>query len=107
MGLFDGIIFKRAEDWIFDSLVTNQVPDSLMSVKVEPKKHYVSIYLRSMRIMNVRKGFKRFYGTVHSHVSLPYLGGKIEIETVTTPKSLQNVAADSVVDVVQFNHRLF
>jgi len=106
MGLFDGVLFKKTQNWIFEPLSAKQTPDGLQSANIEPDKYYLSVFLRSMRIVNVRKAFSRFYGTVHSHISVPHLDGTIEIDTVTTPDRLKDVPTDSVVDIVEFNHRL-
>jgi hypothetical protein len=108
MGLFDGIVFKKADDWIFTPLAVSQTPDRLEAVPVPPNTAYLSVFLRSMRICDVRKGLSHFYGTVHSHISVPHVEKHvIEMDVVSTPGRLRGLKPDDTVDMVAFDQRLF
>jgi hypothetical protein len=63
---------------------------------------YVSVRLQAMRIVNVRKGISKFYGCVHSFVSLldQRSGGIAEFHVVSTPDKLKDLDAQNVNRVV-------
>jgi hypothetical protein len=57
--------------------------------------------------VNVRKGFKTFYGTVHSFIRLPNPSQQdAGFNVVTTPTALKNVDAAGIDRVIQLNQRL-
>lgn len=107
-GFFSSIFKKRAEDWFFAFLEPAQTPGNKPIENVDPDQHYLSIHLKSMRIVNVRKGFSKFYGTVHCFTSLPHLGGKpAEFNVLTTPGKLEELDAGNIDRVVNLNKRVF
>jgi hypothetical protein len=107
MGWWSSLWKTRAESWTVGPLVANQVPDKIEHVPIKPDSAYIRLFLRSMRIVNVRKGLDRFYGTVHSYTSVPYLGGeKAEFNVITTPSKLKNVAAKSMNQMINDNQPL-
>jgi len=98
---------KQATDWTFGVLQANQVPNGLESSPIEAHKAYVNIFLRSMRVVNVRQGLKKFYGTVHCFITLPHiLNQKAEFHVLTTPTRLSDIDAHNVDRIIQMNHRL-
>jgi hypothetical protein len=53
----------------------------------------VSVKLKKMRIVNVRVGFKRFYGAVHADIGLWHgAGRKINFKQLIAPPDLQDVS---------------
>lgn len=101
------IFRKRAVDWAFGVLQANQVPDGLQPETIEADKSYLNIFLRSMRVVDVRRGLKKFYGTVHSFISFPHIyNQKAEFHVLTTPKQLKDINAKKIDRIIQLNHRL-
>jgi hypothetical protein len=99
---------SRAANWTFGGLGADQVPDSLAHETVEPEGAYLSGFLRSMWITDVRKGVTRFYGTLHSHTSLPHLsGGMAEFQVIVTPPDLRDVERADSNRFITRNIRLF
>jgi len=99
------IFRKRAEEWVFSPLAAAQVPE-------EPKANnaigaddgYVTITLRSMRIVNVRKFTTKFYGVVHSFVSLDHSSGTDAVfQNVTTPSELKKIDPKNLDRVIAVN----
>ena len=82
------IFRKRAQNWTFGSLNASQVPNGKQHEQIEADKVYIKIILRSMRIVDVRKGLKKFYGAVHSFISLGHYDKKAEFQVLTTPTKL-------------------
>jgi hypothetical protein len=101
--VWNNIFTRKAEDWTFQSLEANQIPDGKPSQPILADQSYIKIFLRSMRIVDVRKGLKKFYGVVHSFISLPHLEKTAEFQVITTPKELMNIDASNVDRVLQFN----
>jgi len=100
MGWFSKILRTRTEDWIF-------APLGALNPILDPESWYLNVWLRSMRIVNVRSGLSKFYGTVHSYASLLHLNrGRAEFQTVTTPNMLKDQDAKNLDRVISFNHRL-
>lgn len=97
----------RAQDWVFAWLEGKNVPDGAMSGVVESEKRYLSVFLKSAHITDVRKGLTKFYGTVHSHIRLAHRSeGTAEFNVVTTPSDLKDVDARAIDRIIQFNKRL-
>lgn len=107
MGWWSQIWTTKAEDWVFGWLEANQVPVGVPSGVVEPETSYLSIFLKSARVVDVREGLTRFYGTVHSYMKVPHQSGKTaEFHVVTTPSELKNVDSHNLDRVIQINERL-
>lgn len=108
MGWWSPALRTRANSWTFGSLEQDQVPDALPRAPVEPDRFYLSGFLRSMWITDVRAGVSRLYGTVHSHVSLPHVaGGTADFQIVVTPPDLRDVDPAAANRFVTRNIRLF
>jgi hypothetical protein len=60
----------------------------------------------SMRIVDVRKGLSKFYGTVHSFISIPHRGGTARFHSLTTPVDLKDIDADHIDRVIQIERPL-
>jgi hypothetical protein len=96
----------RAHDWVFGWLEPSQAP-AAPSGELEPDTAYLSVFLKSARIVDVRRGLTSFYGAVHSHIRLAHKsGGQAEFNVVTTPSELRDVDARSIDRVIQVNQRL-
>ena len=107
MGWWKKVWTDQAEDWIFDYLGASQVPDKLARVAVAPSSGYLSVFLRSFRVVNVRKGISKFYGTVHSFITVPHISGKqAKFHVLTTPSSLSEIDAENIDRIISMNRRL-
>ena len=108
MGFLRDIFKTRAKDWIYSKLEDNQVSVEAESKVIRPREHYINIWLRSIRIVDIRKGFNTFYPVVHSFVSVPQLGKTepVEFNMVTTPTKLEALDAKRVDRVIPINKRM-
>lgn len=108
MGFWSAIWKTQAKDWTYAKLPTNKTPDALAHTKIAAEDGYLNIWLQSFRVTNVRKGLKKFYGTVHSFISLPILDSdkRAEFQVATTPGQLKNLDAANVDRILILNHRL-
>jgi hypothetical protein len=107
MGFWNDLLVKRTEDWVYAPLGDGQVPPGGERRKVEPNSVYLSIFLQSMRLVNVRTGLSRFYGTVHSYTSLPHRSGQpAQFNVIVTPGNLKGVDAARIDRVIQISQRL-
>jgi hypothetical protein len=100
------ILRKRTEDWIYAELSPDQVPLPARSGEVEPESAYLSMFLRSARIVDVRRGLKRFYAVVHSTIKLPHRTGDASFSVVVAPAALRDIDTDRLDRVIQLNQRL-
>lgn len=108
MGFFRDIFKTRTKDWFYGKLQDTQVPSQEPSKIIKPNEFYINIWLRSLRIVDVRKGLNSFYPVVHSFVSMPYLGESkpVEFNMVTTPTKLQSLDANRIDRVITLNKRM-
>ena len=107
MGWWSDIFTQRAEDWLYHEFQSAQVPGQVPSVTLQSGESYLSITLKSMRVVDVRKGLSKFYGAVHSFISVPHRSGKVaQFHVLTTPANLKNVDASRIDRVIQMNQPL-
>jgi len=108
MGFFRDVFKTRSKDWYYGKLEDSQVPNQEPSKAIQPNKFYINIWLRSLRIVDVRRGLNSFYPVVHSFVSLPYLGKTkpVEFNMLTTPTKLQSLDAKRIDRVITLNKRM-
>ena len=108
MGFWKSVWQKRAKVWLYHHFKAEQVPEHREPEIIQPKKAYANIWLKSARVVNLRTGLKRFYGAVHSRVSLLPVShtDEVEVNTVVAPKFLSNVDARRLDRVISVNHRL-
>lgn len=108
MGGWTELFTKRLEDWIFISLNQNQVPDEpKINSDISADEAYITINLRSLRILNVRKLTTKFYGVVHSSISLNHLSGdEAAFQTVTVPNALRRIDPENLDRIIQINNSL-
>src|SRR4051794_9644786 len=93
------LVRTRATDWYFAPLEEAD--------PISPDTAYVNVFLRSMRILNVRKGLKRFTGTVHSFIEVPQSTfGTARFHTFTIPDELKAIDPAHLDRVVVASQRL-
>jgi hypothetical protein len=96
MGWWSALMRTRAEQWTYLKLAEPAAD------LVEPESGYLSVFLRSAHVVDVRKGFCRFYGAVSSSLSLPTRAGTIaKFESAMSPASLRNVDPDHLDRYIQ------
>jgi hypothetical protein len=101
------VFIDKADDWIFEELTPDQIPNGSLGRPIKKDKAYVTIRLRSMRVVNVRQGLQKFYGAVHSFVSLGHLGTqKAEFQVLTTPTDLRGINPTNLHRVLCFDKDL-
>lgn len=108
MGILNRLLRTRTTDWTFDRLRESQVPDGLPHVPLKPEASYVSIFVRSMRIVDVRRGWTKFYPSVYSYVSLLHRdeGEKAEFQVVASPSKLEELDVHRVERVIRLDQRI-
>jgi hypothetical protein len=107
MGLWSDLWKTKAKDWTYAEIPANKTPEGIGHSPVAPDSGYLDIFLHSARIADVRKGLSKFYGTVHSFISLPVLDGKkADFQVVTTPGDLKNIDVSNLDRVIVMNQRL-
>jgi hypothetical protein len=106
-GVWNFVMRKQAEDWTYLEFKQDQVPDGVARTAIAPNEGYMSVILRSMRIVNVRKGISKFYGAVQSWIAVPQIGqGLAEFQVVSTPSELKNVDAANLDRVLTMDQRI-
>jgi hypothetical protein len=107
MNSWRDIFRKRADDWVFARLEPGQVPSTNGGQEIVADAAYISVYLRSARVLDVRKGLRNFYGVVHSKIRLPHRSGsQAEFNVVAVPTSLREVDSKRLDRVIQLDQRL-
>lgn len=107
MGWFQNIFKSRTKDWFFAHLEAEQTPGNAAVRTITPNTEYLNIMLKSMRIVDVRKGLSKFYATVHSHIEIDHLSGKkATFNYVTTPGNLEKLDGTKIDRVINMNRRL-
>jgi hypothetical protein len=98
---------SKTKDWLFAPLSAEQTPTVIEVKKLNANEEYLNVILKSMRIVNIRKGLSTFYATVHSHIEVDYLTGKSAcFNYVTTPGNLEKLDATHLDRVINLNRRL-
>jgi hypothetical protein len=98
---------QRADQWTYVELNDDQVPDGVTRHDISPDTSYVSVFLRSMRVTRIRRGTNKFYGAVHSYITLPHLSGDIaRFHVFTAPNDLKNIDAAHLDRFLSLNQRL-
>lgn len=109
MGWLTNVFKDQAKDWFYSSIPTDQVKstDAIEARVVAPNSEYISIILKSMRIVDVRKVLTKFYATVHSHIEVSSMTGTPAIfNYVTTPGNLEKLDSSHIDRVINLNRRL-
>jgi hypothetical protein len=107
MGWWNAIWKTQAENWTYVELDPRQVSQPIPFQEIQPDTGYLSIVLQSMRIVNVRRGISKFYGAVHSWISVPNIAqGTAQFQVLTTPSELKNIDAANLDRVISMDQRL-
>jgi hypothetical protein len=106
MNLWD--IWKtEAKDYVYGQLDSSQVPGDMTIGPVIKDKHYVTVNLRRMRIVNSRIGTKKFYAAVHSDIGLWHDSGRfVNFKQLISPPELKGVEADDLDRAIVTNQPL-
>ncbi len=101
MGFLDDILRQQTNDWTFVQLDPKQCPKGTVRRQLQADQDYFSIYLKSMRVVNVRVGVRKFYGMVSSYASVGHLSGKtLEFSQASTPERLKQVDSQHLDQVI-------
>ena len=108
MGFWKSIWETRAQSWLKYRFKSNQVPDGKEPAVIQPNAAYANVWLRSARVVNLRTGLRRFYGAVHSRVTLLPVAAsdEVEVNTVVAPGFLKDIDARNLDRVISIDHRL-
>jgi hypothetical protein len=92
---------SRAEQWTYLHLPGQQ------DGEVDPESAYLSVFLRSAHVVDVRRGLRKLYGAVSSSLTLPTRSGTTaQFLSTVSPAALRDVDPDHLDRYVQLNHRL-
>lgn len=98
---------RRADDWLYTPIRPPHCPSDGVRRTVRANEDYISIYLMSMRIVNVRTGLKSLYGVVNSYARVSHQSGTAaEFNVVISPDQLKNIDSTRLDRVIQMEHRI-
>lgn len=108
MGFLKNIWTSPSTDWVFAKLPNSQSAlGGTPSATISPNQGYISVILKSMRLVNLRVGASRFYGTVYSNISIPHLrAGAGQVTKVISPEALRNIDGRHLDRILSLDHRL-
>jgi hypothetical protein len=99
MDWFARLVSERATDWYFAPLKQGSA--------IAADSVYISIFLRSLHIRDVRRGLKRFTGAVHSFIEVSQLAtGSAAFHTFTVPEQLKAIDPQRLDRVIVSSQRL-
>lgn len=99
MGIWGDLWRTEAKNWAFSPIGS--------VTEIDPRKRYVSIMLRRLRIVSARVGFSRYYGVVEFYGRLLRISGApVEFASVTSPGKLRDVRTKDLRNFVLSNQRL-
>jgi hypothetical protein len=104
--IWNTLCAEKSNEWLFGKLEPSQIPFKINEGPIQVDQEYIDVFLRSMRIVHVRKGTKKFFGAVHSFITLPILNQTGKFHVLTTPTDLSNIDASNVDRIIQINKRL-
>jgi hypothetical protein len=96
-------LWQQSKSFTVGLLETNQSEDRFVGRAVKPRKDYIEIRVKSMRVPFKIIGTRTYYGTVHSFISLNNIAsanGKATFSVVTTPTDLQNLDRTNLFNVI-------
>ena len=102
MGLIDKIFKTRKQEFTFG-------PIGALGPAIGKETAYLNVLLLSCRVVDVRKGLKKFYGTVHSAIEFEARSSAKPrglVTTVTTPTQLKAIDASNLDRVITLTQRL-
>ena len=100
MGWWRHVVEERTRDWTFS-------PVGAPGAAVDAESAYLNVFLDSMRVVHIRKGLQRFYGTVSSYCALPHRSnGTAEFFVVNTPTHLKDASPSELARVLNLKTRL-
>ena len=103
MSFWTSLWQTRAQSWTYAELESPSGPRT----PVPPGGAYLSLFLKSARVTDVRRGLSRFYGAVHSYVKLAHRStGEAEFNMVIAPDMLRDIDARNVDRVLVLDQRL-
>jgi hypothetical protein len=108
-GWVSGLVTQRAEDWTFGPIDVTGMRgvEQISSEPVADGAAYLSLFVRSMRIVEVRKLTTKFYAVVHAFTALNHLSGEpAHFHVLTTPGQLQELDPANIDSVVTMNRRM-
>ncbi len=107
MSFWKNLFKKRSEDWFYYHIPPDQTPNDIEIKDLKRDEDYLSVFLKKMRIVNVRRGLSKFYGTVHSYCKMYHASGTdAEFNVVTTASNLKELDARNIDRVIAMNQRL-
>ncbi len=107
MSFWKNLFTKRSEDWFYYHVPPEQTPNDIEIKNLVSDQDYLNVFLKKMRIVNVRRGLTKFYGAVHSYCKMYHASGReAEFNVVTTASNLKELDAKNIDKVISMNDRL-
>jgi len=105
MGILEKILKSESTDYTYGALTSG--PGGIPHAPISPNSSYLSITLRSARIVDIRRGWSKFYPVVHSYSSVPHRSGELaEFQVVNSPSKLSELDSSHLDRIINLNHRL-
>jgi hypothetical protein len=107
MGWWSDLWTTKAKTWCYGKFEKEKTPDDIAIKQLNANEEYLHVYLKSMRIVNVRKGLSQFYGAVHSFITIAHRSGTpAQFNVITTANKLQELDGKNVNNIFNFNKPL-
>ncbi|MCO6458756.1 MAG: hypothetical protein J5I93_25900 [Pirellulaceae bacterium] len=99
---------SKSVEYTHGFLKPEQVPAELDLGTLQANATYLSVWLRRMRIENVRVGWKKFHAAVHSEVGALHASGAPTVfRSVISPPQMRDVDPKTLNRVILTNQPLF
>jgi len=113
MGMLGSLLGKvwstETQSWTFGRIAPSRIdaPYSLPERPLDAGKEYVNLVLRAMRITHVRRGTSKYFGAIHSFITLDHpLVTDHAFHVLTAPAHLRDLDAANLDRVVQTESRV-
>jgi hypothetical protein len=107
MGLLGKIwdTVKGAES--VDMILVQNVDGDSVAAEFVANETYVELYVRSLRLRNVRKFTQKYDAVVYSYVTLPFRGQeKVKVPAVSKPDNLVQLDPGAISKVITFDKQM-
>jgi hypothetical protein len=114
MGILEAVLGnvwkKEATDWTYGRMDPAHIEAPEYAVPARPLqagKEYLNVELKAMRITHVQRAASKYFGAVHSFLTLEHpLRDDIAFHVFTAPSQLKSLDAANLDRVIQSNQRL-
>jgi hypothetical protein len=109
MSWLEKLWFEQAKNYVYSKLLPEQVTkqQQIDNISIHPDSLYVSIFLISFSIPYLRRGSGKYFGAVHSFISIPHKSGQnAQFNMFISPDNLKEIDSSRVDRILVGKHRL-